>query len=66
LKYVNKASAHRPTAFKSIASGVFTCLARLTLNIVANENVQIDKLHPDHAEALFIADLAPPTNFPTF
>jgi len=44
LKYVDRASMHRSTTFKSIASGAFTCLARLTLNIAANENAQIDKL----------------------
>eukprot|EP00957_Ditylum_brightwellii_P104891 7994401-Ditylum_brightwellii.AAC.1 len=36
LKYIDKASAHRPTTFKSIANGVFTRLARLTLDIAAN------------------------------
>eukprot|EP00957_Ditylum_brightwellii_P123113 9386855-Ditylum_brightwellii.AAC.1 len=66
LKYVDKASVHRPTTFKSIVSGGFTYLARLTLNIAANENAQIDKLYPDHDEALFIADLSPPTDFPMF
>eukprot|EP00957_Ditylum_brightwellii_P094715 7212809-Ditylum_brightwellii.AAC.1 len=66
LKYVNRASTHRPTTFKSIANGVFTRLARLTSNIVANRNQQIDELYPDHAEALFIADLAPPMDFPSF
>eukprot|EP00957_Ditylum_brightwellii_P180488 13748953-Ditylum_brightwellii.AAC.1 len=66
LKCVNKASAHRPTTFKSTANGVFTRLARPTSNIVANEKRQIDKLYPDHAEALFIANLVPLTDFPTF
>eukprot|EP00957_Ditylum_brightwellii_P104869 7992623-Ditylum_brightwellii.AAC.1 len=32
----------------------------------ANEKRQIDELYPDHAEALSIADLAPPTDFPVF
>eukprot|EP00957_Ditylum_brightwellii_P171557 13060790-Ditylum_brightwellii.AAC.1 len=32
----------------------------------ANGNIRIDKLYPDHAEALFTADLVPPTDFPTF
>ena len=44
-----------------LASGIFTCLARLASNIVANENARIDKLYPDHVKALFLADLAPPT-----
>eukprot|EP00957_Ditylum_brightwellii_P183924 14009810-Ditylum_brightwellii.AAC.1 len=60
------ASTHRPTTFKSITSGVFTRLTRLTLNIAANEKAQIDELYPDHPKALFTADLDPPTDFPTF
>ena len=66
LKYVDRNSTHRPTTFKSIANGVFTWLARLTLKNVANGNEKIDDIYPDHAEALFTADLAPPTDFPTF
>eukprot|EP00957_Ditylum_brightwellii_P179793 13696150-Ditylum_brightwellii.AAC.1 len=66
LKYVDKASTHRPTAFKSIANGVLTQLARLTLNIAASRNKQIDKLYPDHREALFIVDLAPPMDFSSY
>eukprot|EP00957_Ditylum_brightwellii_P022911 1729169-Ditylum_brightwellii.AAC.1 len=52
--------------FKSIANGVFTQLARLTLKIAANQDARIDDIYPDHAEALFTADLAPPTDFLTF
>ena len=66
LKYVDKNSTHRATTFKSIANGVFTRLARLTSKIVANQEARIDEIYPDHAEALFIAELAPPTDFPTF
>eukprot|EP00957_Ditylum_brightwellii_P165576 12605058-Ditylum_brightwellii.AAC.1 len=66
LKYVNRASTHRPTTFKSIASGVFKQLTRLTLNIAANEIAQINKLYPDCVKILFTADLALPTDFPTF
>eukprot|EP00957_Ditylum_brightwellii_P150726 11476349-Ditylum_brightwellii.AAC.1 len=66
LKYVDKANTHRPTTFKSIANGVFTRLARLTSNTATNQNLQIDELYPDHAEALFTADLASPMDFPTF
>eukprot|EP00957_Ditylum_brightwellii_P114706 8746707-Ditylum_brightwellii.AAC.1 len=57
LKYVDRESTHRPTTFKSIASGVFTRLARLTLNIAANGKAQINEVYPEHAEALFMADL---------
>eukprot|EP00957_Ditylum_brightwellii_P205791 15345448-Ditylum_brightwellii.AAC.1 len=66
LKYVDKNSTHQATTFKSIANGVFTRLARLTLKSAANQDARIDNIHPDHAEALFTADLAPPTDFPTF
>eukprot|EP00957_Ditylum_brightwellii_P184114 14023983-Ditylum_brightwellii.AAC.1 len=66
LKYVDRHSMHRPTTFKSIANGGFTLLARLTSKIAANENAQINEIYPDHAKALFTADLAPPTDFPTF
>eukprot|EP00957_Ditylum_brightwellii_P062345 4730132-Ditylum_brightwellii.AAC.1 len=52
--------------FKSIANGVFTWLARLTSRSVANRNAQIDDVYPDHAKALFMANLAPTTDFPTF
>eukprot|EP00957_Ditylum_brightwellii_P146446 11150419-Ditylum_brightwellii.AAC.1 len=66
LKYVNRASTYRPTTFKSTASGFFTRLARPTSNIATNGRAQINKLYPDHAKALFTADLALPTDFPTF
>eukprot|EP00957_Ditylum_brightwellii_P166890 12702555-Ditylum_brightwellii.AAC.1 len=66
LKYVDKNSAHRATTFKAIANGVFTHLARLTLKIAANQEARIDDIYPDYAEALFTADLVPPTDFPTF
>eukprot|EP00957_Ditylum_brightwellii_P024122 1819217-Ditylum_brightwellii.AAC.1 len=66
LKYVDRENMHRPTTFKSIANGVFTRLARLTSKIAANENACIDEIYPDHAKALFMANLAPPTDFPTF
>eukprot|EP00957_Ditylum_brightwellii_P024460 1846449-Ditylum_brightwellii.AAC.1 len=66
LKYVDKTSTHRHTIFKSIAHGVFTRLARFTSKIAANQNARTDDIYPDHAKALFMADLDPPTDFPTF
>eukprot|EP00957_Ditylum_brightwellii_P186949 14237042-Ditylum_brightwellii.AAC.2 len=66
LKYVDKASTHQTTTFKSDANGVFTRLARLTSNTTTNKNLQIKKLYLDHAEALMIADLTPLTVFPVF
>eukprot|EP00957_Ditylum_brightwellii_P138883 10585849-Ditylum_brightwellii.AAC.1 len=65
LKCVNRGSIHRPTTFKFIASGVLIRLARLTSNIAANGKAKIDKIYLEHAKALFTADLAPPTDFPT-
>eukprot|EP00957_Ditylum_brightwellii_P077062 5856701-Ditylum_brightwellii.AAC.1 len=66
LKYVNKASTHCPTTFKSITNGVFTRLERLTSNMATNQNLQINKIYLDHTDALFTVDLAPPTDFPHF
>eukprot|EP00957_Ditylum_brightwellii_P063851 4845075-Ditylum_brightwellii.AAC.1 len=66
LKYVERNSTHRPTMFKSIANGVFTRLARRTSKNVANGHDRIDDIYLDHAKALFTADLAPPTDSPTF
>eukprot|EP00957_Ditylum_brightwellii_P003777 286794-Ditylum_brightwellii.AAC.1 len=66
LKYIDNASTHCPATFKSITNWVFTRLARLTSNTATNQTLQIDELYPDHAEALFTADLTPPTGFPVF
>eukprot|EP00957_Ditylum_brightwellii_P090883 6920323-Ditylum_brightwellii.AAC.1 len=52
--------------FNSIENGIFTRLARLTSNTATNQNLEIDKLYPDHTDTLFTADLAPPTDFPIF
>eukprot|EP00957_Ditylum_brightwellii_P087694 6677604-Ditylum_brightwellii.AAC.1 len=61
-----RASIHCPTTFKSIANGVFTRIARLNPNTATNQNLQIDELYPDHAEALFTTNFAPPVDFPIF
>eukprot|EP00957_Ditylum_brightwellii_P209415 15361674-Ditylum_brightwellii.AAC.1 len=66
LNYVDRNSTRQPTTFKSIANGVFTWLARLASKIAANGNAQIDNVYLDHAKALFVANLAPPTDFLTF
>eukprot|EP00957_Ditylum_brightwellii_P185708 14139141-Ditylum_brightwellii.AAC.1 len=65
LKYVDRESTHRPTNFKSITSRVFTRLARPTSNIAANGKACIDEVYLKNAEALFMTDLALPTDFPT-
>eukprot|EP00957_Ditylum_brightwellii_P053961 4087014-Ditylum_brightwellii.AAC.1 len=66
LKYVDRNSRHQTTTFKLIANGVFTWLARLNSKIAANKNARINDVYPDHAKALFTANLAPPTDFLTF
>eukprot|EP00957_Ditylum_brightwellii_P021624 1630735-Ditylum_brightwellii.AAC.1 len=57
LKYVDQQSAYRPMTFKSIATGVYTRLSRLTSYSDSTAEKSIDKLYPDHAVALKAADL---------
>eukprot|EP00957_Ditylum_brightwellii_P097170 7400501-Ditylum_brightwellii.AAC.1 len=57
LKYVDQQSTHRPSTFKSIATGVYTRLSQLTSYSDSTANKFIDKLYPDHAEALNAANL---------
>ena len=65
LKYMDRQSTHRPTTFKSIATGVYTRLSRLTSYSKSMAEKSIDKLYPDHAAALKVADLVD-NNFPKF
>eukprot|EP00957_Ditylum_brightwellii_P046763 3548933-Ditylum_brightwellii.AAC.1 len=65
FKYVDRQSTHRPTTFKSIVTGVYTRLSRLTSYSKSTVEKPIDKLYPDHAAALKAADLAD-DNFPKF
>eukprot|EP00957_Ditylum_brightwellii_P092966 7078808-Ditylum_brightwellii.AAC.1 len=59
IKYVDCSSYHRPCTFKSIASGVYLYLGRLTSKMVENGEKQLDKIYPEHAEALLAAELEP-------
>eukprot|EP00957_Ditylum_brightwellii_P161178 12272349-Ditylum_brightwellii.AAC.1 len=57
LKYVDQQSTHMPTTFKSIATGVYTRLSRLTSYSDSIAENSINELYPDHAAALKTADL---------
>eukprot|EP00957_Ditylum_brightwellii_P086620 6590691-Ditylum_brightwellii.AAC.1 len=65
LKYVDQQSTHRPTTCKSIATGFYTRLSRLTSYLDSTTEKSIDKLYPDHAAALKVADLVK-DKFPKF
>eukprot|EP00957_Ditylum_brightwellii_P151596 11544732-Ditylum_brightwellii.AAC.1 len=62
---MDQQSTHKPTTFKSIATGVYTRLSRLTFYSDSMARKSIDKLYPDHAAALKAADLIG-DNFPKF
>ena len=64
LKYVGKESIHTPGTLRAIPSGVLNHLTKLTLRKPSIHSEAIDKIYPDHANALRKAGLAPP-NFPT-
>eukprot|EP00957_Ditylum_brightwellii_P047357 3597731-Ditylum_brightwellii.AAC.1 len=64
IKYVDCGSCHRPCTFKSITSGVYLRLVRLTSKTVENGEKQLDKIYPEHANALLAAELGP-VEFPT-
>ena len=59
LKYLNKSSNHTPSCFKSIYSGVFKRLAKLTTKIPQIQDQLITEIYPSHAKALLKADLLP-------
>ena len=64
LKYVGKESIHTPGNLRAIPSGVFNRLAKLTSRKPSLHSEGVDKVYPDHANALRKAGLAPP-DFPT-
>eukprot|EP00957_Ditylum_brightwellii_P199741 15226635-Ditylum_brightwellii.AAC.1 len=64
IKNVDCSSCHRPRTFKSIAPGVYLQLGRLTSKTMENEKKRLDKIYPEHAEALLAAELEP-VDFPT-
>ena len=64
LKYLNRGSSHTTSVFKVIPDGVLARLAKLTTVTEGNKDKKLDELYPQHAKALKIAALAPPS-FPT-
>ena len=64
LKYVGQESTHTPGTLRSIPSGVLNRLAKLTLRNPSFHSKAVDKIYPDHVNALRKAGLAPPI-FPT-
>ena len=64
LKYVGKEITHTPGTLRAIPSGVFNRLAKLTSWNPSIHSEGVDKVYPDHANALCKAGPAPP-NFPT-
>eukprot|EP00957_Ditylum_brightwellii_P109615 8360523-Ditylum_brightwellii.AAC.1 len=58
LKYVDTSSTHRSTVFKSITSGVLTCITQLTSKSTALQNLKFDQVYPEHVEALHDAGVA--------
>ena len=64
LKYVGKESTHTPGTLRAIPSGVLNRLAKITSRKPSIHYESVDKIYPDHANALRKAGLAPP-NFPT-
>ena len=64
LKYVGKESTHTPSTLRTIPSGVLNRLAKLTSRKPSILSEGVDKIYPDHANALRKAGLAPP-NFLT-
>ena len=64
LKYVGKEITHTPSTLRAIPSGVLNRLAKLTSRKPSIHYEGVDKIYPDHANALRKAGLAP-TNLTT-
>ena len=64
LKYVGQESTHTPGTLCAIPSRVQNRLDKLTLRNPSVHAEAVDKIYPDHANALRKAGLAPPV-FPT-
>ena len=64
LKYVRKESTHTPGTLRAIPSGVLKRLARLTSRNPFIHSESVDKIYPNHANALRKAGLKNP-DFPT-
>ena len=64
LKYVRKESNHTPGTLRTIHSGVLNRLAKLTSRKPSIRSEGVEKIYPDHMNALRKAGLAP-SDFPT-
>ena len=64
MKYVIKESTHTSGTLRAIPSGVLNLLAKLTSQTPSINYEGVDKIYPDHANALRKAGLTP-SNFPT-
>ena len=60
LKYVGKESTHIPGTLRAIPSGVFNRLAKLTSRKSSLHSEGVDKVYPDHVNALCKVGIAPP------
>ena len=60
LKYFGKESTHTPGTLREIPSGVLNRLAKLTSRKPSIHSEGVDKIYPDHANALRKGGLAPP------
>ena len=64
LKYVGQESTHILGTLCAIPSGVLNCFSKLTSRNPSINSEVVDKIYPNHVNALCKAGLAPP-NFPT-
>ena len=64
LEYVGKESTHASGTLHVIPSGVLNRLSKLTPRKTSIHSKGVDKIYPDHANALCKAGLTP-LNFPT-
>ena len=64
LKYFGKEGTHTPGTLRAIPSGVLNRLAKLTSRNPSMNSEGVDKIYPDHTNALRKAGLTPP-NFST-
>ena len=60
LKYVKKASTHTPGTRSMIPSGVLDRIEKLTSQIPSLHSEGVEKVYPDHVNALRKSGLAPP------
>ena len=58
LEYFGKESTHTPGTLRAITSGVLNRLAKITLQKTSFHYEGLDKIYPDHANALREAGLA--------